>query len=227
LSTELQLADLHMQFNDVVGLPLGTALTLDPAVTEAPDSCAHEECVKLALDSHPEIAEARATVEKAESAVRLARYDFVPDVEAYARYSFQNNVPFLAGHFGTVGIHLSYDLFDGGRKRSVLAGRHAQLAQAKENLARVTDEVELRVETAYNKLERTREMVAVSEELLVLRGESSRVAAEQFAHGAALRSLAGASEAQELEAKALLLQSRLDYVQAAAEMDEAIGRTPQ
>jgi hypothetical protein len=33
--------------------------------------------------------------------------------------------------------------------------------------------------------------------------------------------------AQELEAKALLLQSRLDDVQATAEMDEAIGRTPQ
>jgi hypothetical protein len=45
--------------------------------------------------------------------------------------------------------------------------------------------------------------------------------------GAALRSLAAASLAQELEAKALLLQSRLDYVQAAAEMDKAIGRTPR
>jgi hypothetical protein len=32
---------------------------------------------------------------------------------------------------------------------------------------------------------------------------------------------------QQAEAKALLLQSRLDYVQAAAEMAEAIGRTPQ
>jgi outer membrane protein TolC len=151
----------------------------------------------------------------------------VPDVEAYARYSVQNNVPFLAGHFGTVGIHLSYDVFDGGRKRAVLRGRHAQLAQARENLARVTDEVELRVETAYNKLERTRQMVAVSQELLVLREESRRVAAEQLAHGAVLRSLAGSSVAQELEAKALLLQSRLAYVRAAAEMAEAIGRTPQ
>jgi hypothetical protein len=40
-------------------------------------------------------------------------------------------------------------------------------------------------------------------------------------------STAGASVAQELEAKALLLQSRLDYGQATADMDEAIGRTPQ
>jgi outer membrane protein TolC len=227
LTTELQLSDLHIEFNDAIGLPLGTAVTLDPTVTAVPESCAREECIKLALETHPEVAEARATVEKAESAVRLARYEYVPDVEAYVRYSFQNNVPFLADRFATVGIHVSYDLFDGGRKRAMLGTRHAQLAQAKENLARVSEEVEVRVHTAFNKLERTRQMVAVSEELLALRGESRRVAAEQLRRGAVLGSTAGASVAQELEAKALLLQSRLDYVQAAAEMDEAIGRTPQ
>jgi hypothetical protein len=39
--------------------------------------------------------------------------------------------------------------------------------------------------------------------------------------------MAASSLAQELEAKALLLQSRLDYVQAAAELDQATGRTPR
>jgi outer membrane protein TolC len=227
LSTDLQLSDLHMQFNDTVGLPLGTAVRLDPTVDMAPDSCEREACATLALDSHPEVAEARAMVEKAESAVRLARYEYVPDVEAYVRYNFQDNMPFLASHFGTVGIHLSYNLFDGGKRRATLRERQAQLAQAQENLARVSDEVELRVHTAYNKLDRTRQMVAVSQELVALREESRRVASEQLVRGAVLRSLAGTSVAQELEAKALLLQSRLDYVQAADEMDEAIGRTPR
>jgi outer membrane protein TolC len=227
LTNDLQLSDLHMQFNDALGLPLATAVTLDPSVTDAPDGCEREACITVALESHPEIAEARATVTKAEAAVRLAQFEYVPDVEAYARYSFQNNVPFLAGNFATVGIHLTYELFDGGKKRASLAARRALLAQAKENLARLQDEVELRVSTAYNKLERTRQMVAVSQELVTLRGESRRVTSEQLTRGAALRSLASASVAQELEAKALLLQSRLDYVQASAELDQATGRTPR
>ena len=84
----------------------------------------------------------------------------------------------LPDRFGTVGIRASVDLFDGGRKRAVVRERETQLAQAKENLARISDEVELRVQTAYNKMERTRQMVAVSEELLALRGESRRVAAD-------------------------------------------------
>ena len=227
LSTELQLSDLRMQFNDVVGLPLARTVMLDPSVLDAPTSCAKEECARLALASHPEVAEARATVEKAASAVRLAKYEYIPDVEALARYSYSNDVPFLARNFGTFGIHLSYELFDGGKKRATLRERDAQLAQAKENLARISDEVELRVETAYNKLDRTRQMVAVSEELLSLRKESGRVAAAQLVNGTVLRSQAEGAVAQELEAKTLLLQSQLDYVQARDELIEATGQAPQ
>jgi outer membrane protein TolC len=148
-------------------------------------------------------------------------------VDVFARYSHQNNVPFLAPNFGTFGVRLSYELFSGGKKRSTLRERDAQLARATENLARISDDVELRVQTAYNKLDRTRQMIAVSEELLALRTESRRTTLELVAHGNALRSQSLSSVAQELEARAVLLQSQLDLVQAAAEMDEAIGRLPR
>jgi outer membrane protein TolC len=227
LSTELQLSDLRMQFNDVVGLPLTTAVVLDPTLADAPESCTREECLKLALASHPEVAEARADVQKAESAVRLAKYEYIPDLDAFARYSYQNNVPFLARNFGTFGIHFSYELFDGGKRRYTLREREAQLAQAKENLARISDEVELRVQTAYNRVDRTRQMVSVSEELVTLRKESGRIAAAQLADGSLLRSQAQAAVAQELEANAVLLQSQLDSVQAHDELKQAIGETPE
>src|SRR5262249_24335052 len=226
--TDLQLSDLHMQFNDVVGLLLTTAVALDPDVgAVVQERCALEECVRLAAESHPEIAEARAEVESAESAVRLAKYKFVPDVNVVARYSHQKDVPFLAPNFGTFGVFLHYDLFDGGKKRAAVRERDAELAQARQNLARISDEVELRVQTAYNTLERTRQMIGVSEELLLLRAESRRMTVEQVAHGSALRSQSLSSAAQELEAKAGMLQSQLDYLQAAAEMDDATGRMPR
>ena len=140
LTTDLQLTDLKLKLNDLMGLPLTTALELEPVAAESLDACPLEECVKTAIASHPEILEARAQIEKAQAAVRLANTDiWVPDVEAFGRYSYQNNVPFLARNFGTFGIHLGYDLFDGGRKRAVKHERESQLAQAKENLARLTD----------------------------------------------------------------------------------------
>jgi hypothetical protein len=58
-------------------------------------------------------------------------------------------------------------------------------------------------------------------------GHLRRVSTEQLARGSSLRSQTSASTAQEFEARAVLLQSQLDYVQAADEMDVAIGRRPQ
>jgi outer membrane protein TolC len=225
LTTELQLSDLRLKFNDIVGLPLKTDIALDPNIPVPSDGCERQQCIKLALDSHPEITEARAEVEKASAGVRAAKREYIPDIEAFARYSYQNNVPFLARNFGTFGVHFGYDLFDGGKKRATLRERDAQLAQAKENLARINDEVEVRVQTAYNKVERTQQMVAVSRELLATRQEARRVSAQQLEQGAYLRSQADAATAQEYEAETLLLQSQLEYAQAQDELTNAIGQT--
>jgi outer membrane protein TolC len=227
LTTELQLSDLTMQLNDVLGLPITTQLELDPTVPEVQEPCHGEECVHAALASHPEIVAARAEVEKATAAIRLAKADYYPDVSAIARYSYQDNVPFLARNFGTFGAQLTYDLFDGGRRKANVGESDARLGQARENLARITDEVERKVGTAANKLARTREMVEVSQQILALRTESSRVSAQQLERGEALLSQADAAIAQEFDAKTRLLQSQLDYVQAGDEMLQAIGLTPK
>jgi outer membrane protein TolC len=228
LTTELQLSDLRLQLNDAMGLPLNTALELDPNTVELQETCKRETCVTQAIASHPEIIEARDEVEKAKAAVRLAKADIrVPDTEAFARYSYQNNVPFLARNFGTFGVHFGYDLFDSGRKRAILREREAQLSQAQENLARVTDEVSVAVQTAYNKVERTQEMLKVSQELLALRTESNRVLHEELVRGEALSSQADMATAQEYDAKTLLLQSQLDYTQANDEIIHAMGHTPE
>jgi outer membrane protein TolC len=227
LTTDLQLSDLRMKLNDTMGLPITTQLILDSNVPAAADTCQRQECVKVALASHPEIVAARAEVEKAAAGVRLAKADYVPDFSAFARYSYQSGVPFLARNFGTFGGELTYDLFDAGRRRAALNESNSVLAQAKENLARVSDEVELRVETSVDKLDRTREMVNVSQQILALREESSRVRSQELQLGEALQSQADAAVAQEFDAKTRLLQSQLDYIQASDELIVAIGKTPQ
>jgi hypothetical protein len=90
----------------------------------------------------------------------------------------------------------------------------------------VKDEVELRIQTIYNKRERTREMLKVSEELVALRTEAHRVAVQQLQQGTALSSQVDGAAAQELYAKTALLQSQLEYLEAEDEMSEAEGIAP-
>jgi outer membrane protein TolC len=228
LTTDLQLSDLKLELNDLIGLPLTTPLDLDPAVAEPRETCTREECVTTAQSSHPEIRAALAEVQRAEASVRLEKTDiWVPDVNAFARYSYAENVPFVARNFGTFGVHFGFDLFDSGRKKAILHQRQAQLSQAKENLAKLTDAVELSVERAYNKLERTQQMLKVSEEVLALRTESNRVRQQELIRGAALSSQVDAATAQEYDAQALLLQSQMDYLQAHDELLDAIGSAPE
>jgi outer membrane protein TolC len=227
LTTELQISDLTMQLDDVTGLPVTTQLTLDSEVPAVQETCAKEECVKIALRSHPEIVAAREEVKKASAGLRLAKADYFPDIVAFARYSYQSDVPFLARNFGTFGASFTYDLFDGGKRRAAVGESNSKLAEAKENLVRVTDDVELRVQTALNKLDRTKEMVDVSEQVVALRDESSRVTAQKLLRGEALQSQADAAAAQDLDAKTLLLQSQLGYLQAHDELLQAMGIAPQ
>ena len=225
LTAQLQLSDLHMQFNDAVGLPIRSEVVLDPNVPLPYAISPREECIKLALDSNPDIAEAKAEVEKAAAGVRVAKREYIPDFETFARYSYADNVPFLARNYGTFGVHLSYDIFDGGKRRATLHERDTQVAQAKENLARIRDEVEVKVETAYNKLEQTEQMIAASQELLTARKEARRVSAQGLEQGTYLRSQAESTVAQESQAQTQLLQSQLEYAQAQDELNEAIGQS--
>lgn len=227
LTTELQISDLTLQLDDLVGLPLTTELALDASVPVVQNTCEREECIKTALKSHPEIIAAREEVRKAAAGAQLSKADYVPDISAFARYSYQDNVPFLARNFGSFGVQFEYDIFDGGRRRAAVRESNSVLAQAKENLERVTDDVQLRVQVAYNKLHRTQEMVSVSQELLALRTESSRVTAQQLQHGEALSSQADSAVAQQLDAQTQLLESQLDYVQARDELNQAMGITPE
>jgi hypothetical protein len=92
-------------------------------------------------------------------------------------------------------------------------------------LAKLTDAVELSVETAYNRLERTWQMLKVPEEVvLALRTESNRMRQQELIRGTALNSQADTATSQEYDATTLLLQSQMDYLQAHDELLDAAAR---
>ena len=214
-----------MQFNETVGIPIQSEVVIDPNIPAPSANSSREECIKLAFDSNPDIAEAKAELDKANAGAREAKREYIPNVETFAHYTYANNVPFLARNYGTFGVHFSYDIFDGGKKRATLQERNTEVTQAKENLARIRDEVEVKVGTAYNKLEQTEQMLTVSQELLAARQEARRVSAQGLQQGTYLRSQAEAAVAQESKARTQLLQSQLEYVQAQDELNEVIGQS--
>jgi outer membrane protein TolC len=226
LTAQLQLSDLNTELNDLLGLPLDTQLNLDPAVPSSFELRPREEYLQSAWSENPEILAAEEAVRKAKAGVTAAKSAYIPDITAYARQSYQDGVPFLVRNFGTFGVNLTYDVFDFGKRRAAVRERDAQLAQAEENLRRLKDEVAVGIERDYNKLERTRSLVEVANQVVKLRQESERLAQNQLTQGVVQVSDRRQSTAATYKAQADYLQASLGYLLAWAELEQAVGRSP-
>jgi len=226
LTADLQLSDFNTELNELLGLPLDTQLDLDPAVPASFDLRPRHEYVQTAFSEKPEILAAEEAIHKAQAAVAAAKTAYIPDITAFARQSYQNGVPFLVHNFGTFGVSLSYDVFDFGKRRAAVREREAQLAQAEENLQRLKDQAAAGIEKSYNKLERTKKMVQVADQVVKLRQESERLAQNQYREGVILISDKRQSSAATYKAQADYLQASLGYLLAWGELQQAAGRTP-
>jgi outer membrane protein TolC len=135
-------------------------------------------------------------------------------------------VPFLVRNFGTFGVSLNWDVFDFGKRRAGVRESEAQLAQAEENVRRLKDEVAVSIERSYNKVQRTKSVVEVAQQVVKLRQESERLAENQLTQGVVLVSERRQATADTYKAQADFLQANLGYLLAWAELEQAVGRTP-
>lgn len=225
LTADMQISDLTVQLDDLLGLPLDTKLVLDPEVNMLFDQPAREESLRIALKENPTVEQAVQKLSSARAAEAAAKAEYIPDITAYGRYSYQNGVPFLDKNFGTFGIHLTYDLFDAGKRSALVRERRAEVSEAEADLERTKEEVGVRIATIYNKLETTRAMVEVAREDLAARQENARLSDEQSRRGVLLTSQRDASHAQAMKAQAGFLEASLDYLLTRDELTRTLGRT--
>jgi outer membrane protein TolC len=214
LTLDVQIDDVAVEFNELLGLPLDTELVLSP-VEKTPAVPALEETLRKATAQNSELLAARQTVEKAGHAVSAARAERIPEVGLFVQHIYQNGVPFLASNNGVLGLRLNYNLFDWGKRTGVVREREAQLAQAEEELHRVERRIQIDVEKAYRRVQRITNLASVAREVTNVRREALRIAKDQFELG-----LSGRASYEE----AIAAASSADADLAAAEyqIDSAI-----
>jgi outer membrane protein TolC len=226
LTADLQVSDLNTELDDLLGLPLDTKLDLQPIEAVGPDRRPLEEYIQTAWANNPEIASAEESIKEARAAVTSAKSAFIPDVTAYASDTWQNGVPFLVSNFGTVGVRLNYDVFDFGKRRAAVREHEAQLAEAEENLKRLQDSISAQVQRNYDALERSKNLVAVADQVVALRRESERLSKNQVTQGVVTVANTLETTSATYKSQVDLLQANLNYMLAWAELKQTIGQTP-
>jgi outer membrane protein TolC len=223
LAAKIQISDLNSELNDLLGLPLDTEI--DPLDPPPPETTARsrESFVLEALEKNPEIKAAKEAVKKAESGVKAAYIDYIPDFSMSGHYTYQDGVPFLDQDIATFGVKMTWNIFDWGKRRAVVAQRKEQLTQANENLRRVERRIEVEVDKAYRKLEQTNNLIGVTRESLTLQKENLRLKSKGREAGTATEAQYATAIAAVKKAEVEELQTLLGYRLAVADLKRIIG----
>jgi outer membrane protein TolC len=228
LTLKLQGEDLRRQLADLLGLPVRTRFDLDPATTaQNIDVPSREEAVQLALDQNQDLRAARQTLDKAKAGLAAAKDNYIPNLTALSRYSYQSGIPFLVHNFGTFGFSLSYDLFDGGRREAQVREARTQVRSAEVALDKLQSEIEVQVQAAYDRIDELKQMVDVAGQAVKVRTEAARLADRQFEQNAALRSAKSQAYADMSNATASLLEANFGLSLAQADLKRTIGQMPR
>jgi len=87
--------------------------------------------------------------------------------------------------------------------------------------------VGVQIERSFNKVQQTKHMLQVADEVVKLRVEGERLAQNQLSQGIVLASARRQAVAASYSAQAGLLQAELAHLLARAELEQIIGRTPE
>jgi len=216
-------ADMKLELADLCGIPVDTELELtrpDRAQDPSPDT---EAAFGLAITHNPEIDAAAHQLEKARAALRAARAEYIPEISAFAQHIYQDGAPFLSRNNGVVGLHMTWTVFEFGKRRGQVSEREAEVAQAEEDFAHLKNRVRIDVEKALRKLNRAETEIASARELLTTDTEARRVTSDQVEAGTANRSAFLESEASVFSAQADVLRAEYDRSVAAADLARLTG----
>jgi len=223
-----QILDLSATLNSLMNLPIDEALSLEPIPTEAEIKIPSlNEYRTIGARENPEIQSAIEAVERAREGIGAAKADYIPQVSAFAQYTFQNGEPFLVQNDAAAGMRMTWSIFDWGKRSAAVGEKDAVLAQAEGNLRKVKQRVAVQVEKSYHDLELAREMISTAKATLNQAEETRRVGSDRLFVGVSLASDDWAAKAAEASAQANLLRADLDYLLARSALEVAAGMAPK
>lgn len=212
------------QLNRLMGRDPDTPFEVDPLAAtdfEMPDL---KRAYAVAIESRPEVRLARLQVKKAELDRRLKRAERIPDVSlALTSVATVNLSSILPNRLSVVGVQVSWDVYDWGRKRK--QAEEKRLAEEQASLDENDIEAQIRVEVAhqYRKLIEARKEVEVAQATQLARRELLRVTQNRYGQRDVLLSDVLKAQSGLVEADNRFTQALLDLATAQADFEKALG----
>jgi len=212
-------SQLNLNPDDVEG-------ELDPEIVKA---MSLSDLLVLAMKYRPEIRAANRDYAAAQSAVWSARAGYLPQVDAYAGYSWRKSG--MSSHLSddvsgwVAGVSVALPLFDGFDNASKAFTAKAARRQAAAASQQVQLGVRVEVQQAYGDLAQANEILESARQVVEQARESLRMAKERYEVGSSTQLDILQAQSSLSQARLNLYRAQYDALMAQASMQKATGTT--
>jgi len=177
----------------------------------------------LAVAQRPELREARLKAQEAEIDRRAKKAEYIPDVSLSLNYLSPFDIHFLPENIGSIGISVSWDVFDWNRKQHELAQKTDVIEQAKAAVDETESQILVEVGLNFRKMEEARQQLRVSNLALQADQEKVRVALNKYDQNAVLLKDVLQLQASMAEKTYQYQESLMSFWTARADLEKSIG----
>lgn len=228
LRTESDVRLSRKRLKSFIGLELEEPITLvenktDTSLTNLPSL---QACVDSALARRPEVIQAEKLTRITNKAIRVAKGDYWPQLDAVAGYGWsavsddftlsENN-----STSWTAGVTLSLNIFDGGTRRADVNMRKAENRQANLALKQAIDDVTLEVEEAYDQLLQAKQALDIQGATIASAEEGLKIARVRYESGVGTQLEVLSAQTALTQAREVLAQAIYAFRQSKAGLERA------
>jgi len=219
-----QLGTQKEQLNTLLGRAVDTSFELAGVPEFTPFETNLAAARKIALERRPELQQAKLVVEQVTLDRRIKKSEYIPDVSAgFVYLTPRNYAPVIPKNFANVGVVVSWEIFDWGRKKHQLSEKDKAIEQAKNGLQEKEDQVLIDVGDKLRKLQQSGQALRVAKLEETSARENLRVSTGRFKFQEVLLSDVLQSQAFLAEATHEYQRALLAFWTAKAEFEKALG----
>lgn len=218
-----QLASQKEQLNQLLGRDVHTEFVLSAAPAFSRYEADVVAARAKALAERPEIQEAKLKIKQAEYDRRIKKSEYIPDVSLSFSYVTPQNINFVPRQIATLGVTVSWEPFDWGRKKREIAEKNRSIEQAEQAWRETESAVLIEVNSKFRKLQQTHQLLAIGRLAEETATEQVRVASNRYTARAALLKDVLNAQNSLAEANHQYQQALLAFWAARADFEKAIG----
>src|SRR6266498_1855990 len=225
LQVQTRLAKQKEQLNKLLGRNVLTDFSISPVAEVTVIEYDISASRRRALEQRPELSEARLKIEQAKLDKRLKKSEYIPDVSVgFTSLSLRNFDEVVPRNIASVGVVMSWEPFDWGRKKRQLAEKSKTIEQAENSLKETEDQILIEVGDKFRHLQQTQQALRVARLNQDAEREALRVTQGRYRFEAALLTEVLQSQAKLADANNQYQQALLSFWTAKAELEKALGQ---